>query len=113
MLIFCLPNQGVELSKIESIIREEIGKAQAGDITQAELDRVRTNQRVNVIRSLDDNSGIAGQFARARMIDGDWRSVFTDLDKYDQVTLDDLKRVANQYLVKQNRTVGMIQNNAK
>jgi zinc protease len=41
----------------------------------------------------------------ARFMHNDIESVNTDLDKYNAVTLDDIKRVAAKYLVPSNRTV--------
>jgi predicted Zn-dependent peptidase len=105
-----IPNQGVELSKLEEVFEEELEKVKTGDITQDELDRARTKIRAGLIRSLADNNGLALALATAQAQQGDWRTVFTDLDKINAVTLDDLQRVANTYLVKNKRTVGSIVN---
>lgn len=112
MLMFCVPNQGVDLKTIEQVFREEIAKVQAGEITQEELDRAITKRRADLVRELDSNEGLALQFATSHKKQGDWRKVFTVLDDYSRVTLQDLQRVANTYLVKQSRTIGMIQNKA-
>jgi predicted Zn-dependent peptidase len=107
-ITFAVPNQGVDLDTLETTILEEISKIKNGDLTQQELDRVRTNARANLIRSLDSNSGLASALASAESQRGDWKKVFTDLDELDSVTLEDLQRVANEYLTKDNRTVGRI-----
>jgi len=109
-LTFTVPNRGVEISKIEKTINEEIQKVKDGAITQEELERARTKARADLIRSLDDNSGLALSLAKNEAQNGDWRTVFTRLDKLEAVTLDDLQRVAKKYLVKQNRTVGILKN---
>ena len=41
----------------------------------------------------------------ARLMHGDIESVNTDLDKYNAVTADDIRRVSQKYLVPANRTV--------
>lgn len=105
-----IPNQGVELTKLEEVFDEELQKVKDGDITQEELDRVRTNIRAGLIRSLADNNGLALALATAQAQRGDWRTVFTDIEALNAVTLDDLKRVATTYLVKNRRTVGSIVN---
>jgi len=105
-----IPNQGVELSKLEDVFEEELDKVKNGDITQDELDRARTKKRAGLVRSLADNNGLALALASAQAQQGDWRTVFTDLDKINAVTLDDLKRVASTYLIKNKRTVGSIVN---
>jgi predicted Zn-dependent peptidase len=111
-LTFVIPNQGVELDKIESTLDEEIEKVKNGEITEEELERVKTQARASLIRNLDSNMGLALQLSQAQAQHGDWRKVFTGLDDLESVTLDDIQRVANTYLVKTNRTVGMIVNEA-
>lgn len=105
-----IPNQGVGLDKLEAVFEEEIDKVKNGVITQAELDRARTNVRAGLVRSLADNSGLALALASAQAQKGDWKTLFTEIDALNAVTLDDLKRVAATYLVKQRRTVGSIVN---
>ncbi|MEX1137542.1 MAG: pitrilysin family protein [Balneolales bacterium] len=108
-LTYVLPNQGVDMGDVEATLLEEIEKVKEGDVRQSELDRVRTNARANLIRGLDSNSGLALSLAEAAGKHDDWRTVFTDMDELNDVTLEDIKRVANTYMVKKNRTVGMIQ----
>jgi predicted Zn-dependent peptidase len=107
---FAVPNQGIGLDIIEATIDEEIQKTKDGDITQEELDRAVTNARADLVRSMNNNMGLALQLAETHGQQGDWRRVFTYLDDLQNVTLDDLQRVANQYLVQKNRTVGKIVN---
>ncbi|MFH5833239.1 M16 family metallopeptidase [Halalkalibaculum sp. DA3122] len=109
-MTLAVPNQGVSLDTVETTIYEEIEKIKNGDITRAELERAKTNARANLIRSLDSNTGLARAFAAAEAQKGDWRSVFTDLDDLQAVTLEDLQRVAQTYFTKDNRTVGIIRN---
>lgn len=109
-LTFAVPNQGVGLDEIENTIDEEIQKTKDGDITQEELDRALTNARAGLVRSMNSNMGLALRLAETHGQQGDWRRVFTYLDDLQSVTLDDLQRVANEYLIKKNRTVGMIVN---
>lgn len=109
-LTFAVPNRGVDLEDIENTIDEEIQKTKDGDITQEELDRAVTNARAGLVRSLNSNLGLALRFAETHGQQGDWRRVFTYLDDLQSVTLDDLQRVANEYMVNKNRTVGLIVN---
>ncbi|HCI69474.1 MAG TPA: peptidase M16, partial [Balneola sp.] len=105
-LTLAVPNQGVELDTLEQRIYDEIEIVKNGSITQEELDRARTNIRAGIIRGLANNTGLALNFASTYMTKGDWRDVFLQLERYNDVTLDDLQRVANKYLIKQTRTVG-------
>jgi predicted Zn-dependent peptidase len=105
---FAVPNQNVGVDTMETSILEEIEKIKNEGVPQEALDRARTNARANLIRSLDSNSGLASSLASAENLRGDWRKVFTDIEKLNQVTVDDIQRVANEYLTKDNRTVGAI-----
>lgn len=109
---FAVPNRGIGVDTLESVILEEIEKVKNGALTQKELDRARTNARANLIRNLDSNIGLAQALAGAEAQRGDWKKVFTDLDELDKVTLEDLQRVAKTYLTEDNRTVGAIVNEA-
>lgn len=108
-LTLAVPNQGVSVDTLESVILEEIQKVKKGELTQAELDRARTNIRANLIRSLDNNMGLAQSFAATHAQQGDWKKVFTRLDDLESVTLEDLQRVARTYLTRENLTVGTIE----
>lgn len=102
------PNQGFTADTLEKSITAEIEKIKEGDISREALDRARTNARADLVRSLDSNSGLASSLASAENLRGDWRKVFTDLEELEQVTVDDIQRVAREYLTKDNRTVGSI-----
>lgn len=109
---FAVPNAGVDITDIERVLEEEIEKAKAGEITQDELDRAVTNARAGAIRGLNSNMGLALNLAQAHAQRGSWRDAFSYLDDLSEVTPEDLQRVAQEYLVKRNRTVGTIQNAA-
>ena len=109
---FAVPNAGVPLSAIEQMLEEEIEKAKQGDISQQELDRAVTNARAGVVRGLNSNMGLALNLAQAHAQHGNWREAFAYLEDLDAVTLADLQRVAQQYLVRSQRTVGLIQNSS-
>ncbi len=105
-----IPNQNFGVDTMETSILAEIEKIKNDGVSQEALDRARTNARANLIRSLDSNSGLASSLASAENLRGDWRKVFTDIEELNKVTVDDIQRVANKYLTKDNRTVGAIVN---
>lgn len=107
-LVLGFPNQGVDLDELENRIYEEIERIKNDGITQEELDRVVTQSRANTVRGLRSNMNLALSFATAQNQRGDWRTIFTDLDALSDITTDDIQRVAQQYLVRQSRTVGRI-----
>ncbi len=76
-------------------------------IDEATLARVKTRTRANLIRRLDNNSGLAQLLASYYANYGDWRKLFTEIDEIDKVTAEDVQRAAKQYFVPSNRTVAL------
>ncbi len=109
-LTLAIPNRGVSLDTIRTTILEEIQKIKNGKISKEALERATTQARANLIRRLDSNTGLARAFAAAEAQQGDWRAVFTKIQDLKEVTVEDIQRVANEYLVRSNRTIGVIKN---
>jgi len=107
---FVIPNQGVDMNDVEQTLRDEQKRIIEEGVTEEELERVRTNTRASLVRTLTSNPGIARTLAFAHVNGGSWKTAFTDLDRLNDVTVEDIQRVAETYLKKSNRTVGMIQN---
>jgi len=108
MLMVGVPNQGVDLDELEKRMYEEIDMIKEDGVTQEELDRVRTQSRASTVRGLRSNMNLALSFAQANNRRGSWETIFTDLDRLNEVTVEDIKRVANEYFVSKSRTVGKI-----
>jgi predicted Zn-dependent peptidase len=79
------------------------------DVTDDELKMFKTRARASLLRSLDDNSGLASNLATYQMRFGDWRELFNQLNRIDKVTKADIRRVAQATFVASNRTVGTIE----
>lgn len=109
-IAFVVPNQGVEMDEVEETLRTEFQKIIDEGVTQEELERVRTNNRASLVRTLTSNPGIARTLAFAHVNGGDWRTAFTDLQRLNDVTTEDIQRVAEKYIKKKTRTVGKIVN---
>ena len=99
------PVQGVEASKVEGLLWEEVEKVKAQGITADELNKAKRQFIAGQIMQRQMVLTKAEAIQHARFMHGDIASVNTDLDKYNAVTLDDIKRVASKYLVTPNRTV--------
>jgi len=106
--VYAFPSRGSTNEQVRDAIRAEIDRLKKEEVTDEELTRFKTRARANLLRSLDDNQGLANQFSTYQSVFGDWRELFRYLDKIDKVTKADIKRVANETLKESNRTVGMI-----
>jgi predicted Zn-dependent peptidase len=104
-LFFTVPSPGHTVEENEKAIDGIIERTKKEKLDEVTLDRIKTNLRAGVIRGLDSNGGLAGTLAEYQANFGDWRRLFTELDDYNKVTADDVMRVAQKYLVKDQRTV--------
>jgi predicted Zn-dependent peptidase len=105
-----VPLPGHKPDEMAGAIHEEIDKLKKEDISDDELKMIRTRSKANLIRGLADNEGLATQLAIYQTRYGDWRELFRSVDRIDQVSKADIRRIASQVFNDTNRTVGMIEN---
>ena len=107
---YAFPAQSKTNAEVQTAIREEIEKLKSADVTDEELERVKTNAKAGVLRGLASNSGLAFQLTTAQMRYGDWREIFRQVERIDKVTKADIRRVANKTFIPSRRTIGIIEN---
>ena len=90
-------------------IHEEIERLKNQDVTDDELNSIKTRAKADLIRSLNDNLGLASELAEYQAYYGDWRELFRQIARIEAVTKADIRRVAAKTFTDENRTVGMIE----
>ncbi len=105
---FAIPAAGRSVEELEKAIYEELERLQNEPVAPEELEAFKTRSRASLLRSLNSNEGLANLLASFEAMTGDWRNLFRQLDRIDKLTGEDLMRVARQYFVKRNRTVGYL-----
>jgi predicted Zn-dependent peptidase len=105
-----VPLPGHKPDEMADAIHAEIDRLKKEDISDDELKMIKTRSKANLIRGLADNEGLATQLATYQIRYGDWKELFRSVDRIDQVTKADIRRVANEVFVDTNRTVGIIEN---
>ena len=106
---YAVPAHGHSAAEVGSAMHEEIAKLKRDGVTEDELKMVKTRFKAELLRGLANNQGLAGSLAEYQLRYGDWREMFRRIDKLDAVTNEDVKRVANQVFVDNNRTVGILE----
>jgi predicted Zn-dependent peptidase len=106
---YAFPLPGHSTQEVADAIHAEIDRLKKEDITDDELKMIKTRTKASLIRGLADNEGLATQLATYQTRYGDWRELFRSVDRIDQVTKADIRRVANEIFVDTNRTVGVIE----
>jgi predicted Zn-dependent peptidase len=112
-IFFAAPSPGKTVDENEKAILEVIDRVKKEKIEDAVLKRIKTQVRAGLIRGLESNMGMAMQLATNYMRYGDWRRMFTNIQKVDEVTAEDVQRVAKTYLVDSARTVVYLKAPAK
>lgn len=108
MLFYALTAPGHTLDDLAIALRQEIDKLKTEPVTAVELQRVKTQARAGLLRSLDSNSGLAQQLLEYEVKTGSWRNLFKQLDQIAAVTPADILRVAKGTFTPENRTIGKL-----
>ncbi|HET9408717.1 MAG TPA: pitrilysin family protein [Candidatus Sulfotelmatobacter sp.] len=108
--LFAVPLPSHTPQEMADAIHAELERLKKEDISDDELKMIKTRAKANLIRGLGDNQGLAQQLVTYQARYGDWRELFRSVDRIDQVSKADIRRVANTTFVDTNRTVGVIDN---
>jgi predicted Zn-dependent peptidase len=96
-------------AEVEKAFDDEIRQLKEGLVSTAELEGVKRRARANLIRGLDDNSGLSRELADWQVLTGDWRNLFRQADRIAAVSAQDIQRVAKATFTDNNRNVAMIE----
>lgn len=104
-IIYGITNMGASLEDMLAALDSEIEKIKTNLISEREFQKIRNQQESNFVFNFASNAGIASALATYEAYQGDANLINTEIDKYLAVTKEDIKRVANKYLNKENRLV--------
>ncbi|AUT04256.1 peptidase M16 [Nostoc sp. CENA543] len=108
ILFYALTAPGHSVDDVATALRQEIDKLQTQPVTASELERVKTQARADLLRSLDSNMGMAQQLLEYEVKTGSWRNLFKQLDEIAAVTPADIQRIAKTTFTAENRTIGKL-----
>lgn len=91
--------------KAVAALDAEIAKLQKTPLPAKELTRAKNILRGQTLRAIATHNGRAHALGEHEILFGDWRAVFTTLDRYEAVTAKQVQEVARRYLVPARRTV--------
>lgn len=99
---------GADVGELENEVYAILNDIEENGVTEQELQKAKNQFKTDFYRSMTTQSGKANTIGTFEMYFGDYHKLFTAVDEYDKVSVDDIKRVVNQYFGRSNRTVGIL-----
>lgn len=108
MLFYALTAPGHTVDEVGAALRAEIERLKTEPVAVEELERVKTQARAGLLRSLNSNMGMAQALLEYEIKTGTWRNLFKQLDRIATITPADIQQAAKTAFTPQNRTIGRI-----
>jgi predicted Zn-dependent peptidase len=89
----------------EKAIYEALEIIAENGVTEAELEKAKNILEADYVRSMQTVNGKAGKIGRYEILFGDYNEILNVLDRYREVTSDDVKKVVGKYLLPEKRNV--------
>jgi len=109
LIIDAVPKAPATTEELELAIYEEIDKLKTTPVDSLELEKIKNKLVSDFIWGMYHGFGLAGNLAGYEAATGDWRYIRYLQEKMAAVTAEDIMRVANEYLTKDNRTVAILE----
>jgi zinc protease len=96
---------GVSMQESLDLVYQEIWKLRNKPVAEQELDKAKTQVMKEVVDGLTTIDGKARALAVNEILTGSYENLFKDLDKYNAVTPQQIKDVADKYLNQTQRSI--------
>ena len=105
LMLFAQTRDGQDLDELEAALLDTLAELAERPPSEQEVQRAVNALTRNMEQTLNDSGRVGIQLSEWAAA-GDWRLLFLHRDRLEQVTVDDVIRVADHYLRSNNRTVG-------
>lgn len=102
------PVKGVETSEVEEAITAELERLEREPPSADEMEMAKNNIVADSVFGLLGNEGLAENLAYFETITGSWRYLAEHEKKIEQVKPEDVKKIAEKYFTKENKTLAEI-----
>ncbi len=104
-ITYAIANVGIDASATEKGINDEIEKVKNEEITDEEFQKLKNQIENQFVSQNASDLGVAENLSQYHVFYGNTDLINNEIDRYMKVTKEDIKRVANEYLTKENRVV--------
>ena len=108
-----LSNQGVSADTVDAQIEAEMARLVKDGVTEEELTKAKNQRRASIITERQHVANVAESLQSANQFLGSPDSVNTNSNRYNRVTVADIKRVAAKYLIPDNMLVLLVTTGGK
>jgi zinc protease len=108
-IAFAVMNQGHAAGEGEKAVDAVLEQIKSAPVTASELEKAKNQAASGSILGRETVQQMADALGRAAVLGGDPNLVNADLDRFQQVTIADIQRVARQYFVTARRSVLVIE----
>lgn len=105
--------KGKSTDEIEKMVYAELEKIAKEGVTATELQKIKNQKLSEFYNQVETINGKSNNLGTYEVFFGDYKKMFTAMDEYAKVSVDDVKRVAATYFKKSNRTVGVLKSNTE
>lgn len=108
LLFYAVTAPNHSLDEVQTLLRQELDQMRQQTVSRDDLERVKTQAKARLLRSLNSNSGMADLLAEYQAKTGDWHNLFREIQAIDAVTANDIRRLAQETFTPENRTIGKL-----
>ena len=102
--VFIKVNEEKDLATVRDAINQTYAKARTELVSAEKLDNLKSNLKYSFVNSLDSSESIASTLASYMHFDRDPETINHLYNSFDNISADDITRIANKYFIDENRT---------
>lgn len=102
--VFIKVNEEKDLVAVRDAINRTYAQVRTELVSTEKLDNLKSNLKYSFVNSLDSSESIAATLASYMHFDRDPETINHLYNSFDNISADDIKRIANQYFIDENRT---------
>ncbi|MDC0710812.1 pitrilysin family protein [Stigmatella sp. ncwal1] len=99
---------GGDVARVEALLDAELARLGQQGITEGELRKAKNKTVADFWRGLETHSSRAQLLGSYEVFHGDWRKLFEAPARYEQVTREQMRKLAARIFVRDHRTVGVL-----
>ena len=109
-LFLAVANPGIETEQLETALLEQIERIKNSTVSQAELDKVKINTKLDFIHTLESSSSLSDLYG-GYLIRGDLTPLLKYEENLDKITPEVIRTVANRYFDNSKATTVILRKN--